>query len=988
MAGIVRAFPLTPLQEGMLYHGLRSPGSSLYHGQLRADLEGPLDVEAFRAAWAGAIRRHEALRTFFAWERRERPLQVVRDEVELPLRVLDWRGVETAEAERRWAALVEDDSNRPLDLTQAPLMRVYLVRFTDERHRLLWGVHHAVADGWSAELVVDEILEELEAARGGTKPAIQPAPSYAEFVGWLESRDREAARAWWTARLAGLPGPTPLPTPARSGEDASRVSDERVLDEAETRTLKDVAGGLRVTLATLTAAAWAIVLARHTRTRDVVFGVTNSERPAEIRGVDRAVGLYLNTLPARVRLDDAEAMAAWLERLQLELSEARQHGSPGLSDLKRWADVQGADLFTSLIAFENYPDSLGGAASSGALRMTSVAVDVPTELPLALLVYPGRTLTLELVRDPVRVTSAEARALLAEVADVMRAFEEARQVGDLTRATTDPVPEGWTRGTELPSPPADVVDRILEHVRDRADTPALRGPQGSVGWGEFGRWTAGLAQRLAEATPPGAVVGILADRSPAAVAAMVATLRACRTYVPLDAHAPAGRLAVLLEGVDAVWVRRGAEDRLPSSHPLVLSLADLPDSQAVESGAEMPTPAAGIDAPRPEAPAYVVYTSGSTGTPKGVVVTRANLAWSTAARFAHYDSPPEVFLLLSPMHVDSSVAGIYWTLAAGGTLVLPPYRAEQDAASLGRLVDEAGVTHTLLVPSLHGALLDSVAPDRLASLRSVIVAGEACPEEVVRRHGTVLPGVTLHNEYGPSEATVWATVDDLTAEPAGPVTIGRPVPGARVAVVDESLRPVPVGVTGELVIAGPGVATGYRGRQDLTDERFVAVEGLGRAYRTGDRARWRADGRLEFLGRADDQFKIRGHRVEAGEIEEALRRHPAVDEAVVGLIHGGGQPALAAWLTMAGARVAPEALKTFLAGTLPAHMVPAHYAILDSMPRTPAGKLDRRAVQARGPGPTAPRATSGSASRTRPESATERTLAAVWSDVLGLEEVG
>ncbi|MBT8402967.1 MAG: hypothetical protein KJP18_03850, partial [Gemmatimonadetes bacterium] len=483
MAGIVRAFPLTPLQEGMLYHGLRSPGSSLYHGQLRADLEGPLDVEAFRAAWAGAIRRHEALRTFFAWERRERPLQVVRDEVDLPLRVLDWRGVETAEAERRWAALVEDDSNRPLDLTQAPLMRVYLVRFTDERHRLLWGVHHAVADGWSAELVVDEILEELEAARGGTKPAIQPAPSYAEFVGWLESRDREAARAWWTARLAGLPGPTPLPTPARSGEDASRVSDERVLDEAETRTLKDVAGGLRVTLATLTAAAWAIVLARHTRTRDVVFGVTNSERPAEIRGVDRAVGLYLNTLPARVCLDDAEAMAAWLERLQLELSEARQHGSPGLSDLKRWADVQGADLFTSLIAFENYPDSLGGAASSGALRMTSVAVDVPTELPLALLVYPGRTLTLELVRDPVRVTSAEARALLAEVADVMRAFEEARQVGDLTRATTDPVPEGWTRGTELPSPPADVVDRILEHVRDRADTPALRGPQGSVGWG-------------------------------------------------------------------------------------------------------------------------------------------------------------------------------------------------------------------------------------------------------------------------------------------------------------------------------------------------------------------------------------------------------------------------------------------------------------------------------------------------------------------------
>jgi amino acid adenylation domain-containing protein len=292
---------------------------------------------------------------------------------------------------------------------------------------------------------------------------------------------------------------------------------------------------------------------------------------------------------------------------------------------------------------------------------------------------------------------------------------------------------------------------------------------------------------------------------------------------------------------------------------------------------------------KPTQAAYVVFTSGSTGEPKGVVVERQHLAASNAARDVYYAEPPGRFLLLSPVSVDSSVAGIYWALGAGGTLVLPPARAEQDVERLARLIQDTGVTHTLLIPSLYRALLENAETERLDSFRCVIVAGEECQPDVVRLHQTRLPDVALHNEYGPSEATVWATAARLDLAPGRPserVTIGRPVPGARVYLLDDALRPVPAGATGEICIGGAAVARGYLGLPDETALRFVADPFAlgGRIYRTGDRARFRDDGQIEFLGRIDEQIKVRGFRIEPGEIERALIEHPAVRDAAVALV--------------------------------------------------------------------------------------------------------
>lgn len=865
MSGIVRAFPLTPLQEGMLVHAIRHPESSLYRGGVEAELEGPLDRQAFEAAWSRAAARHEAFRTFFAWERRERPLQVVREAVALPFRWLDWSGDATLDPEARWRDLVAADRRAPLTLDVAPLMRFTVVRLGPERHRLYWQSHHAVLDGWSGELVLGEVMDDL----AGRAPPAESAPSFAEFVGWIESRDAAEAERWWRDALRGCPGPTPLPAVSDAPDAHDRRWLRRGLPTRSDDQLRTALARLRITPATLTVAAWSLVLARRTGRRDLLFGMTASERPGEIEGVARAAGLYLTTVPVRVVLDPEAPTARWLARLQGFLADARSRAFPGLAAIARWSGTR-TDRIRSLVVFENFPATIDRVGAPGACRLRWVRTEGPSELPVAVLGHPAGNLEIEVAYDPARLGDAEASALLDEVLVTLEALLAPDvRVGDLLGDG------GVDEGPALEPPYPDVLEVFEGRAARSPDTPALRTPEASVSYGELDRRADALARGIAAHLEPGAVSAFVAERSVDALVAMVAALKAGVAYLPLDPEMPRARLeAVLLDAADGVV----AHERLDGV------AAGLPRITAVESEKTSPPPA-----PVSDAPAYVILTSGSTGEPKGVVVERRHLAWSTAARFAHYEEHPGVFLVLSPLSVDSSVAGIWWTLCAGGTLVLPGHRGEQDVAGLARRIADEGVTHTLLVPSLWHAVLDEAEPTALSSLRRVVVAGEACPEAVVQRHRSRLPGVPLHNEYGPSEATVWATVDEVTARDDGPVTIGRAVPGARVAVVDDDLRPVADGASGELVIGGPGVARGYRRRPALTAERFVAdPDRPGETlYRTGDRARRRPDGRFEFLGRMDHQVKVRGHRVETGEVEAALRRHDGVAEAVVDLAPSG-----------------------------------------------------------------------------------------------------
>ena len=891
---IESAFPLTPLQEGMLYHTLREPDAGVYHAHCTATLVGDLEEEHFRHAWRLATRRHAALRTFFAWEGRERPLQVVRSDVDLEFAFLDWRDVPAAEQQARWSALLAADRRRGFDLTTAPLMRFLLARVGDRRHLFAWAIHHAMADGWSGILVLDEVMRDYRALATGHVPVREVAPRFDRFVGWLQEHDAHAAESFWRSALRGAE-PTPLPGGARAA--AGKVSaggqfdvDERTISAAESERLRGAAARMHVTMNTVLMGAWAMLLARHADSRDVTFGATVSERPAEIEGVEHAVGLYLATVPVRVRHSGSERIGQWLGDVQATLSEARTHAAPGLAAIHRWSDMPpSTPLFESLIAFENLPPEIlrpfvSSSQSPGngtaALEVTDASILVPGDVPLVLFALPGAELTLKLLRDPRRVSAATADRLLDALPTLM-----ARLVDDGERFTSDVavlgaaeralVLETWS-GADTPGGEVDdVLDAFERSAALHGTAVALQSGYRTVSYAELDRHAARLASRLrSSGVAPGDLVGILAERGPELIAAMLAVLKAGAAYVPMDPDAPATRLAQLSQGVRAVLAPAQFAGRMPPGPILV----PLDDAQAEPDD----SPSAAANA---RAPAYVIYTSGSTGAPKGVVVERGQLAFSNAARALYYDEPPRSFLLLSSPAVDSSVAGIYWTLCGGGTLVLPPPRAEQDIEALARLIETAGVTHTLLVPSLYATILEHADSNRLASLRCVVVAGEACPAELVRLHRERLPGVALHNEYGPTEATVWATACELTGVLDGPVTIGRPVPGARIYLLDATRRPVPIGAPGEICIGGAFVARGYLDEPEQTSTRFIPdpFSPGGRLYCTGDRGRFLDDGRIEFLGRGDDQLKIRGFRVEPAEIEHVLREFPRIREAAVAL---------------------------------------------------------------------------------------------------------
>ena len=889
---IEAAFPLTPLQEGMLYHTIRDPASALFHVQCDAVLAGALVPEHFRSAWEVAVARHPVMRTFFSWEGRERPLQVVRAHATLDVAHMDWRQVTEGEWRERWRQLLEQDRRRGFDLTSAPLMRLVLARVASQRHLLLWSMHHALLDGWSALVVLDEVLgDHATLARGGT-PARPPAPSFDRFVGWLGESDRAADERFWRRTLADFDGRVALPggdrTRRRSGV-RSRAT--HALTSSETRQLQATAARHRVTANTLLMGAWALALARHTGRDDVLFGVTVSERPASIPNIENAAGLYLSTVPLRPPAQRGAITGEWLRTLQLALVDARAHAAPGLAAIQSWrGGAASGPLFESLVVFENFPEEAmrpftGGehsrASIDGELALESAAMDVPNDVPLVLLALPGERMTLHVVHDPAALPGDIAARLCSHVVKLLADFggDPAGRLDDLDMLAAEEralLLEHWSGAGAVAPAPRDVLGRFEAHAAACPAAVALHTERGPVSYGALDRQATRLAHRLATGgLGEESLVGVLADRPELTITAMLACLKSGAAYVPLDSAAPDGRLHRMAAPLDAVLATPALSTRLgPGVHTLALDdAASLPDSA-------LPRAIATTSA------AYVVFTSGSTGEPKGVVVERGQLAASNSARDAYYLESPRSFLLLSPLTVDSAVAGIFWTLGSGGTLVLPGTRAEQDVEALARLVERTAVTHTLLVPSLYRTILEHADVERLGSLRCVIVAGESCPPHVVRLHRTHLPGVALHNEYGPSEATVWATAGELADVDTDVVTIGRPVPGSRVYLLDAELRPVPAGSVGEISIGGAAVARGYLGMPDETARRFVADPFLSgaRIYRTGDRGRFLPDGRLEFLGRGDEQLKIRGFRVEPGEIERALAEHPSVREAAVTLV--------------------------------------------------------------------------------------------------------
>ncbi|MGW1892943.1 amino acid adenylation domain-containing protein [Streptomyces sp. NPDC002004] len=980
-------YPLSPLQHAMLLKSQLAPHSGVYVVQLAFDVCGPLDVHAFRAAWDEVTARHAVHRTLFMRLDQSQPLQVVRRRVSLPWREEDWTDLLADEQETRFDAFMEEDRGQDFELSRAPLMRCFLVRLSEDRHRFLWTRHHAISDGWSMPAVMSEIMRHYRALVEGGSAALGPVTEYREYIAWLRAQDAAKAEDYWRRSLAGVHGPTSLGVdrPPVDNREPGRVEKRRVLLSRETTAaLQGAARRERITLSTLVQGAWAVLLRRYGGERDVLLGMVASGRPPSIDGVESMVGCFLNTLPVRVHVDDEARAADWLRELQVAQVEREEYGYSPLAEIRRWTGVQGdVPLFESLVVFENFPlESVLDAPGAG-IRVESVRMSEQTSFPLTLTVAPGEQISLQLAFDEDRFDSSAVermlehyQVLLTGLADARSTLGELLIVGEEERQR---LLVDWN-GTRTDDQAQPAVHQLFEaQAAATPDATALIAGEARLSYAELDAVANGFARRLrAAGVTPGAFVGVCLDREADLPAALLATWKVGAAYVPLDPAYPPSRIDQILRDAAPTLVLAQASTRQALSRSSArLLMVDREDDReaAVEAGA----PAAGTD-PHEQSVALVIYTSGSTGTPKGVRITHRNvvalLAWAQGVF-----SPDELEGTLASTSIcfDLSVFELFLPLTTGATVILAGH-----ALLLPSLPARDSVTLVNTVPSAMDTLLRlGELPDRV---RVVNLAGEPLPRDLVDRLYARDGVRKVYNLYGPSEDTVYSTFALVPEDGAKPL-IGRPIANSQAYVLDSMMVPVPTGIAGELYLGGEGVSQGYHSRPSLTAERYVPDPFGGRPgarlFRTGDLARWLPHGELEYLGRNDRQVKLRGFRIELGEIEAALRKLKGVRDtvAVVREDQMGTKRLVAYVVAEAGHSFDRASAVAAIRATLPEYMIPAAFVELATVPLTPNGKVDWAALPS-------PEPAQAQRAYREPGTETEKAIAAIWAAVLGVPRPG
>ncbi|WP_329214377.1 amino acid adenylation domain-containing protein [Streptomyces sp. NBC_01485] len=1010
-AGLEDAYPMTRLQAGMLFHSdLPAGAGRAYHNVASYHVEAPWSERAWRRTVAEAGARHEMLRTSFDPHGFGEPLQLVHRDARPHITFEDLRGLDETAREAAVAARYEAERARPFAWDEAPLIRFHVQRRTDTAFQLFVAEHHAVMDGWSERSLLTELASRYVRLCAGEDDATPPAPAprsrFASFVALERAALADPAqRDFWNAVTEGAPV-TRLPRSATAGGPPRMTWHHAPLPAGLHQRLSALAAELGVPLRIVLLAAHARVMALMGGGDEITTGVVLNGRTEEADG-DKVVGAFLNTLPFRLALtrESWRDLVRRVADLDLRVHDHRRY--PLAEVVRRNGGAPPFETFFNYTHFHVERGRPSGEAFTVLEETGEAATDVAFGAEFSR-TPDGRLLELGLRYDAARFTAERIAAVHASYTAALRALADAPDqdcsVSDLVPPEDRRRHAAWNDTAKHYEAPHMLTELIDRQIRRTPDATAVRFDGAGLGYRQLDEKAERLAARLrALGARPGTFVGLLMDRSLMLPVVLLAVLKSGAAYVPLDPEHPEARTRGLLAeaGIRLVVAdghRAGAlRETGPDSPADAADAADAPgvtvvvvdepwpDTGAESAPAPAPAPVAG-----PDDPAYMIFTSGSTGTPKGVVVSHRAIAnrllWM---QDAYGLAPGERVLHKTPYTFDVSVWELFWPLLTGATLVLARPGGQRDPAYLAALVEEEGVSTVHFVPSMLGVFLDDPLAVRLAAgLTRVVCSGEALPHDVQTRFFDLLPDVELHNLYGPTEAAVDVTVWRCRPDAGDTVPIGRPIANMRTHVLDTRLSEVPTGVTGELFLEGVGLALGYHGRPDLTAERFVEHTGpdgvTRRLYRTGDLARHRADGALEYAGRTDHQMKIRGFRVEPGEIEAVLAEHPSVGACAV-LLRG---ERLTAYLVATGDGAADEAatgaeLDTYARTRLPGHMVPSAWVLLDALPLTRNGKLDRAALPAPDPAHTL----RPNPSRP-PRGATETRLARIWERLLGTGPVG
>jgi amino acid adenylation domain-containing protein len=1000
MNNVEDLYPLSPLQQGLLFHSIYDASDGLYFVQTHYLLR-DLDRAAFKQAWRQVVQAHPALRTAFVSQGLDEPLQVVRREAPLHWDEYDWRPGAAEQLPAQLDQFVEAERSRGFNLTQAPLMRLALIALPDGETRFVWSFHHLLLDGWSKSLVMRDVLTLYHALLESREVQLKRPRPYHDYIAWLQQQPLDEAEQFWRRALRGFHAPTPLRLEQaiqRTAEPAERFGEQQIeLSREMTAQLSDFARLRRVTLNTLAQAAWAILLSRYSGEQDVLFGAASSGRSASLSGIERMVGLFINTLPLRICVSPEAALIPWLQALQAQQAELRQYEYSPLVAVQGWSDVpRGKPLFESILVFESYPAGDALPAALRGLELREVFSVERTNYPLDILIVPGDTLTLKMLYDGQRFDRATIRRMLGHFQTLLQSMLEQpeQQLGQLNILTPAERRELVIarNATEAVYPREQCYHQLFE--AQAARTPdaiaAVFGAQ-QLRYQQLDRRANQLAHHLrACGVGPGVVVGICAERSLEMIVALLGIFKAGGAFLPLDPAFPAARSQFMLEDAQArvLLTQRRLLPQLPERRPQTLCL----DAGLDWLDAQPTTPVrARVDG---DHLAYVIYTSGSTGRPKGVLIPHRGLVnyliWALEAYTVAEGCGAPVH---SSIAADAIFPSLFAPLLIGASVVfLPESRALQ---SLSEALSSPGNFSMVKITPTQLDVINQQLPqgDARGWVRTLVVGAEAVRSEVLAFWQQHAPDTILLNEYGPTETVVGCSKYRVPAgtKIAGAVPIGLPIANTQFYVLDAQLQPVPVGAPGELYIGGDGVAWGYLNRPDLTAEKFTpdpfSARPGARLYKTGDVVRSLPDraANIEFLGRADHQVKIRGYRVEPGEIDSMIVTHPAVREAVV-VAHEDrpGELRLVAYVApKEGRRLEPSELRAFLQQRLPEYMAPATFVLLEALPLTATGKLDRAAL---------PKPEQAAAASDRPYVAprtlVEAILAAIWAQALGVARVG
>ena len=994
-------FPTSLGQRWMWLLAEMNSGEPTYNIPWALWLDGALDVSALQQAWDAVLVRHEALRTTFRNESGV-PVQVVHDELTAdPLVVFSVEQLAAGEREPTALAMIHDLARAPFDLATGPLVHTALIRLSPESHVLAVVIHHIVADGWSFRILFEELSADYEAiSRGGSPVTAEPPIQYVDFAIWQVEHAAEggytAADRFWRAELAGAPSALPLPTdapyPARETHPGQAVS--TIIDAGLADQLRQLATEHGTTRFAVLLAAYSVVLARLTGSDDLLIAVPMAARVK--RETESVIGLFMNTVAIRVQVDRDGTLGDLLRSVHAATARAMEYQDLPFVRVVELVKPDRDPVRLPLVQVMFAMEESWAVTDRGGLRWRPEIVENGTakfEIGLTITDVPAGS-HVRINYNAALFESATVERLAGNLLAVLAqmAARPAARTSDLfVLAEREATALAQWNATAKPSPTGDDVtlrDLLEQQARRTPDAIAVVSDQGKLNYAQLDSAADAIAQRLiAAGAASESVVAVLAERSAELVTALVGVVKTGAAFLPLDPEYPPERLAYMLadSGAQIVLAQRHIGDLLPEPGPPVLYL-DADATAWPVHAADYRRPALHLDNA-----AYLIYTSGSTGRPKGVINTHRGLLnrldWMGPA--LSFDAT-DVLLQKASVSFDVSVWEFFLPLTAGASLAMARPGGHRDPGYLREAIASFGVTVLYFVPSmLYSFLADTEAADddplaAFATLRHIVCGGEELPVTLARRCLEMLPGVGLQITYGPAEASISVTTWQATlAALAGRsrVPIGRPGSNVRIHILDNQLRPVPIGAVGELFLGGVQVGRGYHRLPALTAQRFVP-DPFGpagsRLYATGDHGRWRSDGTIEFMGRVDGQIKLRGMRIELAEIEVALREQPGVSDAAVAVREiSPDDKRLVGYI--AGA-TAPDAaaLRTALAARLPDHMVPAAFVVLDALPRTGSGKMDRRALPEPDWGAVTGQAPVG------PRTPTEARLTAIFAEVLSL----